>query len=222
MRRRNSTPVTIRGVTYADAHAAGAALGISHKTVLAAIRDGKLATCGSHRFCMDPVTIRGTTYPTIKAAAEALGVKLATANKAKAAGRLQWLGLGTGVNDAMPVRIRGVEYPTARHAAAALGVSQQAIWSGLARGSIDRVGLGVDYKARRTLGGKPKAVVVAGKPFKSMAELARFIGRRPCNVRVSLQSGEEARGRIIRAVLARVAEAENKARAERLAERTAS
>ena len=113
----------------------------------------------------------------------------------------------------MPVLIRGVEYPDAHAAAAALGVSPDTVYCAIIRGNPDRCGLGPDYKARRRAGGlPPKPVTIAGRKFASMAELARFLGRDPRAVRISLRAGGIAKGRIVMAVLKQIAAEENAAR----------
>lgn len=163
-----------------------------------------------------PVRIRGVVYPSVKAAAEALGVSPKTVYGAVWRGREDMVGLGVG--KPMPVTIRGVTYQTARHAAEALGVTVHAVHSGLCHGYIDRVGLGTNYAARKVKGGRPRAVVVAGRTFPSIAELARFLGRTAAGVRVSLAAGPVAQGRIVRAVMTEQAKREAKARALRMAE----
>lgn len=113
----------------------------------------------------------------------------------------------------MPVLIRGVTYPSAREAAEALGVSVDTVYCAIIRGNPDRCGLGVDYQNRRRGGGlPPKPVTVAGRQFASMADLARFLGRDPRAVRISLRAGATARGRIVMAVLKEIARQENEAR----------
>lgn len=155
-----------------------------------------------------PVTIQGVTYPSARAAAAALGVSPKTIYGAIYRGREGRIGVGVGAP--MPVTIRGVAYPSARHAAEALGVTVHAVYSGLCKGYIDRVGLGTDYASRKVKGGRPRAVIVAGRSFQTIAELARFLGRDPSCVRVSLRSGPEAQGRIVRAVMAETARIEQR------------
>lgn len=112
----------------------------------------------------------------------------------------------------MPVMIRGKLYADAHAAAKALRVAVSTVYCGVIRGNPDRIGLGPDYAARPHRGGlPPKPVTVAGQRFASMAELARAIGRDPRNVRNSLRAGGLARERIVRAVMALVADRENAA-----------
>lgn len=209
---RNSAgkPVKIRGVYYPSIREAARQIGVKHSSLLKAISLGTEQTCGLAR--ETPVQVRGVTYTSTKACAKALGVTVPTIQKALRLGRADQLGLGTGHQEAMPVKVRGVTYPSAKACAKALGVTQQAVWSALSRGSIERLGLGVDYAKRNSPGGKPKPVVVAGQSFRSIADLARFIGRPPGTVRDSLKSGDDAKGRIVRAVLAKVAAQEAKVR----------
>ena len=113
----------------------------------------------------------------------------------------------------MSVEIRGVIYPDADAAAAALGVSPDTVYCAIIRGNPDRCGLGPDYQKRATKGGRPpKPVIVAGRRFASMADLARFLGRSPRAVRASLRAGGLARGRIVMAVMKQIAAEENAAR----------
>ena len=113
----------------------------------------------------------------------------------------------------MTVAIRGVTYPSAQAAATALGVKPSTLSCAISRGDIDRIGLGVDYARRETKGGlPPEPVIVAGRRFASMADLARFLGRDPRNVRVSLRAGGTAQGRIVVAVMKQIAAKENAAR----------
>lgn len=208
LRNHGNAPITIRGVDYPSIRQAATAIGVSHSTLMKAIKEGTVDGCGLGRGC--PVMVRGVLYPNTKACADALGLAVATVQKALRKGRAEFLGLGTGHQESMSIQIRGVVYPSVVEASAALGVTRQAIWSAISRGTIDRVGLGVDYKARKCPGGKPKPVIVGGKRFRSIADLARFIGRPPFSVRESLKAGEIAQGRITRAVLERLAKEEQK------------
>lgn len=105
----------------------------------------------------------------------------------------------------MPVEIRGKLYAHAGTAAKALKIAESTVYCGIMRGNIDRIGLGPDYKARKTRGGRPKTVTVAGKKFSSVADLARFINRSPKAVRASLTAGEDARQNVITAVIHKIA-----------------
>ena len=162
-----------------------------------------------------PVKIRGVVYPSAKAAGEALGVSPKTIHGAIRRGREDFVGNGTG--NPMPINVRGVTYADAKEAAQALGVEPCSVHSAITRGNPDRLGLGLDYKARVVKGGKRKPVEVAGRRFDTVADLARFLGRDPRCVRVSLNAGGVAKGRIIRAVMEASAKEEAKARKERMA-----
>lgn len=206
---KRGTPITIRGVEYPSVRSAAEAIGVAHSTLLKAISTGTQEICGLGRAM--PVAVRGTVYPSAKACADALGLAASTVQKAVREGRTDHLGLGTGFHEGMTIRVRGVTYANAAECAKALGVSRTAIWSAIARGRIDRLGLGVDYANRKCPGGTPKPITIGGKRFRSIADLARFIGRPPFSVRDSLKAGDVARGRILRAVIERLAREEQMA-----------
>lgn len=113
----------------------------------------------------------------------------------------------------MQVQIRGKVYPSAPAAARALKVSVSTVYCAISRGNADRCGLGVDYENRARGGGlPPKPIIVAGRRFASMADLARFLDRDPRAVRTSLRAGAVAKGRIVMAVMQEIARQENMAR----------
>lgn len=126
---------------------------------------------------MPEVTIRGVTYPTLYAAAKALGVSYASVKNMRKKGRLDMLGVGTGVP--MPVRIRGVDYPSTKAAAKALGVSVNTVQSACARGTQDTVGVGRGHRQPdRINGGIPsKPVTLGGIEFPSMGAASRALGK---------------------------------------------
>lgn len=104
----------------------------------------------------------------------------------------------------MPVLVRGTTYPSAKACALALGVSVDTVYDAISRRDPDSIGLGRGNRppASRKGGLPPKPITVAGRQFKSIADLARAIGRSPREVRASLRRGDEAKARIIRAVMA--------------------
>jgi len=118
-----------------------------------------------------PVTIRGVDYPSIAAASRALGVRREAVDKAIAAGRLEFCGLGRGIPDPMPITIRGVAYPSARAAAQALGVKPSAIYQALHVGDIDRVG-----RPRRRGGFRSKPFEIAGLTWPSLRSASLDLG----------------------------------------------
>ena len=111
----------------------------------------------------------------------------------------------------MTVQIRGKIYPNAAAAAKALKVAESTVFCAIMRGNPDRIGLGPDYKARKSKGGTPREITVAGRKFVSIAALARTIGRPPKAVRNSLNAGEDAKQNIIAAVMKLIAQQENAA-----------
>lgn len=80
---RQRMPITIRGVTYPDAHAAGKALGVSYQTVYCAVCRGNIERVGlgidyRNRRVKGgkppkPVIIAGRRFASIAALARALG-----------------------------------------------------------------------------------------------------------------------------------------------------
>jgi hypothetical protein len=125
--------ITIRGVTYPDASAAAAAIGVTRSTIGRAIRLGKLDTVGlgvgSNNIC--PVVIRGVYYPTQMAAAEALGVRADVVCKALNRGTIDNVGLGSGnwlrEVDAPrnPITLLGVTFPSMAAASRLLGFTDK-------------------------------------------------------------------------------------------------
>lgn len=114
---------------------------------------------------------------------------------------------------AMKVLIRGTEYPSARAAADALGVSVATVYCAIIRRDPDSIGLGRGKNKTRRAGGlPPKPVIVAGRKFASIADLARFLSRDPHDVRQSLKRGRLAHERIVLAVMKQIAKEENAAR----------
>lgn len=77
--RRKKMPVRIRGVDYASAEEAAAALGVAKGTVYAAISAGTVDTVGmlrrNDRWNSIKVSLFGVEYPSAAAAARALGYK---------------------------------------------------------------------------------------------------------------------------------------------------
>ncbi len=132
-RGRKPKSVTIRGVTYPDASAAAAAVGVSMPTMYRAIRENRLdhvgLGTGSINIC--PVLIRGVYYPTQTAAAEALGVRADTISKALTRGNIDSVGIGKGnwlrEVDAPrnPITILGVTFPSMAAASRLLGYTDR-------------------------------------------------------------------------------------------------
>lgn len=120
----------------------------------------------------------------------------------------------------MRVTVRGQTFDSVSECAEHFGVTTDTVYCAVSRRDPDSIGLGRG-KAKRSHGGglPPKPIIVAGTRFASMADLARFLGRDPRDVRASLRRGEQAKMRIIRAVMARRAEAENKLMRESLKDR---
>lgn len=117
----------------------------------------------------------------------------------------------------MRVAIRGVTYPDVQTAADTLGVSPHTIYCAMTRGNIERVGLGVDYRNRVTRGGlPPKPVTIGGISFKSLADLARYVGLPAKALRSRMARGDGPRQRVARMVMEATARAEHKARMERI------
>lgn len=119
----------------------------------------------------------------------------------------------------MQVRVRGVVYPTVRACAEALGVSPATVYCAVSRRDTETLGYGRGRIKRNKGGGlPPKPVVVAGRRFKSIADLARFIDREPRYVRASLRKGEKAQMNIVQAVMAAIEAEERMARQARQTE----
>ncbi len=118
----------------------------------------------------------------------------------------------------MPVLVRGTIYPSARACAEALGVSVATVYCAISRRDPDSIGLGRGARppGSRKGGRKPKPVTVAGQRFASLADLARAIGRDPRDLRASMRRGEQARQKIVVAVMKLVAARENEAMWARL------
>lgn len=118
----------------------------------------------------------------------------------------------------MPVAVRGVIYPSAHDAAAALGVKVATVYDAISRRDPDTLGLGRSYiPAKNRKSPKAKPVTVAGTKFRSIADLARQIGRKPKDVAFSLRRGEIAHRRVVLAVMKMIA-AKEQAEAKRRAE----
>lgn len=106
-----------------------------------------------------PITIQGVKYDSHKQAAEAFSVSYRTVISAKARGRLDTLGIGTGKNfnrkskgyerlkkhlkrgiASKPILIQGVEYPSRKIAAEVLGVSVATIIRADKNNYLDKLG----------------------------------------------------------------------------------
>jgi hypothetical protein len=72
MGQRKYRDISIRGVVYATAQEAAAALGVSDATVMLAARNGTLETCGTGRSHPRPMPchVGGRTFPTVARAAK--------------------------------------------------------------------------------------------------------------------------------------------------------
>lgn len=113
---RPKIPVWIRGVRYESLSEAGAVLGVTAAAVHLAMKKGTLNRVGlavparlargeitreeayprPQQRKAEPIEIRGKKYASAKEAAEELGVTTATIYSAKSAGRLDFVGLGSG------------------------------------------------------------------------------------------------------------------------------
>jgi hypothetical protein len=117
----------------------------------------------------------------------------------------------------MRVTVRGKTYETVRECADHFGISTATVYCAVSRRDPDSIGLGRGRIKNNPGGGIPKRpVTVAGRRFASIAELARFIDRRPRDVCTSLHAGEIARSRIVTAVMKRQADVENQRMRETL------
>lgn len=103
MSRFRPSPVTIRGVEYPSTDAAAAAFGVTRDAINKARKSGRLDFVGIHPSRTRnqhgrpplPVRIRGKVYPSAADAAKRLGVTVQTINTMIAAGREDFIGLGT-------------------------------------------------------------------------------------------------------------------------------
>jgi len=125
MGRRVHRDIPIRGVVYPTVQAAAAALGVSERAVLWAIRNGTLHRCGtgaSHPEPM-PVRIRGEVFENAHAAAARFGVAPHTVWRAIQDGREDRIGLQQAYNNAksQPVTLGGQTFPSKSAASRAMG-----------------------------------------------------------------------------------------------------
>lgn len=163
---------------------------------------------------MEKIAIRDKNYASINDVALDLGVSVKSVQRAIRTGKTETLGLGTGLP--MRITIRGQTYESVEEAALALGVKPSTVHSAMTRGNIDSVGLGIKGRKRPKGSGRPgKKLIVAGRKFESIADLARLIGRPPRSVRVSLEKGDLAKHRIAVAVMRVIAKEEQLERRKR-------
>jgi len=164
------TNIEIHGVTYRDAKAAAAALGVSASQVRRACRNGRLAAVGTGRGYRS-VTIRGVTYPNLSAAGRALGVSPNTVRAARRKGTLHRVGTGRVGPEPMRVRIADQVFENASAAAAHFGVKVMTVYSAISENDPERIARPKVYNPW-----KSQPFEVGGLSFPSMREASRALG----------------------------------------------
>lgn len=104
----------------------------------------------------------------------------------------------------IPIRVRGVTYENADIAARMLGVTPQTIYSALSRGTLDTVAMHIRTHHR---GGKPPEKVTVGPvTFESQTQASRSLGMSRRYVAQALTGGPMAQAKLLKRVMAFVAE----------------
>lgn len=123
-------PVTIRGVTYASAAEAAAALGVARDTIYGRLYKGTIDDLWPNPGPR-PVRIRGKTYESAAAAAKALGVTPSAVYAGLHRGRPDSIGIGPGKlglkgrggRPSIRLTIGPLTFPSCAEAARQLGYS---------------------------------------------------------------------------------------------------
>ncbi|WP_376872339.1 hypothetical protein [Albirhodobacter sp. R86504] len=206
-----SKMITIRGVTYANAVDAAAALGVVRDTIIKAKRLGRLETVGLKRRYKD-FEINGKTFASLRAAAKFYGVCEGRIEQAVRAGKTGALGTRKRPSE-MQVSVRGRVFKDAQAAADAFGVGRSAIYAAICQGRIDRLGLPVQYGLNNT-----RPFSAGGYSWPSEAAACRDLGlRREFICRMRKRNSERMRARLVAALMQFTAARDAQARKERLA-----
>lgn len=139
MGKRVYRDITVRGVTYPDANAAAAALGVSAEAVRIAIRKGTAHRIGTRAVGSEPmpVLVNGQIFESARSAAAQLGLKPSTIYRAINEGRAHRL---TGIRRynggrSKPVTLGNLCFSSMEQANRALGFRQGYVSLALRRGS---------------------------------------------------------------------------------------
>jgi hypothetical protein len=170
MGKRLYSDIEIGGVTYADANAAAAALGVTAGQVRMAVRKDRLDSFGT-RPAYRSVTIRGVTYANFSEAGRALGVHANTVRAAYRNGTLHRVGTGRVGPEPMRLQIAGRVFENVHDAAKHFRCCPHTIWSALADGDPDRVA-----RPQRYNPWKSKPFEIGGLRFPSMRAASRALG----------------------------------------------
>jgi hypothetical protein len=204
-----SKMITIRGVTYADAAEAAAALNVGRAAILDAQRRGALDRVGMRRRYRD-FEINGRRFANLAAAAKHFGVCTGRIEQAVRAGNTSMLGKRRRPFE-MQISVRGQVFPNAQAAADAFGVGRSAVYAAIYRGEIDRLGL----PPRRVLN-NIRAFTIAGLSWPSEAAACRALGlRRDFICRMRQRDSETMRQDLIGAAMRFKAAQDSEVRAAR-------